>query len=278
MNLSFTEFLGRALVPVMVYFGLALARRYMSAASVKAPEQQVSMADLDSRFSRTQWTIGISMLMVGVVFAITTHALFVWLNRYFSTTDGPAEFRLWQQSATWWLFPIFGALALSWEIVLQLWSDWGNREAAHLYNYWSIQKSGFDATRILRWMAALIVLPIGVLTALALPMHVALRQDDIRDCGYAFSSCKLYRYVDARRLIMIEGFRDRQGKLTRRAGIVIDFNDGRRWSSADIGDFSQSVDPGFAEFLEKQTKLPLNFAQTEADIPQLKFEPQPERQ
>jgi hypothetical protein len=80
MNLSLADFLGRALVPVVVYFGFALARRYVSAASVKAPEQQVSMADLDSRFSRTQWTIGISMLVVGVVFAMSTHALFVWLS------------------------------------------------------------------------------------------------------------------------------------------------------------------------------------------------------
>ena len=52
---------------------------------------------------------------------------------------------------------------------------------------------------------------------LALPMHAAVRQNDIRDCGYAFATCKVYRDADARRMTMIEGFRDRNGKLTSRA-------------------------------------------------------------
>lgn len=260
---------------IAVSFVFSLARRYMSAASVKAPPGHPSMADLENRFSNTQWTwtVGISMLVVGVLFAISTHAALVLFNKYFSMKDGPAEFRIWQQSVIWWIFPLFGAFALSWEIVMQLWSDFGNREEAHLYNYWSIQKSGFDVTKLLRWMAILIVLPIGILTVLALPMHAALRQNDIQDCGYAFTPCKLYRYLDARRMTVIEGFRTRDGKLTRRAGIVIDFSGGRRWSSADLGDFSPSVDPAFTEFLEKKTQLPLNRAQAEADIPPLDFRP-----
>lgn len=63
--------------------------------------------------------------------------------------------------------------------------------------------------------------------------------------------------------------RDRDGKLTRRAGIVIDFSDGRRWSSADIGDFNERLDPALEQFLENRTHLLYNYAQTEADIPPL---------
>jgi hypothetical protein len=246
----------------------------MSAASVKSPQPRFSLAELDSRFRNTQWVVGLGMVVVGILFALSTHAALVWLNRYFSTSDGPALFRMWPQDAIWWFFPGFGAVALSWEIVLQLWSDVGNGEDARLYNYWSIQKTGFDATRLLRWMAVLIVLPIGILTILALPMHAALRQDDIRDCGYAFRPCRLYRFADARRMTMIDGFRNREGKLTRRAGIIIDFSDGTRWSSAEIGDFTDSVSPKFAEFLQKRTQLPIGRAQTEADIPQLNIEHQ----
>ncbi len=252
---------------IAVYLAFALARRYMPSASAKSPENYASMADLENRFRSTQWVVGICMVLVGVLFALSAHAAFVWLNRYLASTDGPAEFTLWPQNAIWWFFPGFGALTLSWEIILQVWSDLGNRENARLYNYWSIQKSGFDAPKFLRWMAVLIALPIGILTALALPMHAVLHQDDIKDCGYAFASCKTYRYANARRLTMIDGFRDRQGTLTKRAGIVIDFADGRRWSSADMGDFSDHVDPAFAEFLEKKTELPLDRAQTEVDIP-----------
>jgi hypothetical protein len=265
-----------AIFAVLLVF--ALARRYMSSASVKAPEPQLSMGDLDNRFGNTQWVVGISIVLVGFIFIISTHGALVLLNRYFSNQDGPAEFRLWQQSAIWWFFPGFGALALTWEIVMQLWSDLGSREDAQLYNYWTIQKSGFDVSKLLRWMALLIVLPIGVLTVLALSMHVALRQDDIHDCGYAFAPCKVYRYIDARRLTMIDGFLTRDGKLTRRAGIVIDFSDGRRWSSADTGDFSANVNPALSEFLEKKTGLSINQAQTDADIPPLDFQPKSEKQ
>jgi hypothetical protein len=270
--------MGSAIAIFAVLLVFALARRYMSAASVKATEPRLSMGDLDNRFGNTQWVVGIGIVLVGLIFIFSTHGALVLMNRYFSNHDGPAEFRLWQQSAIWWFFPGFGALALSWEIVLQLWSALGSREDARLYNYWSIQKSGFDVSKLLRWMALLIVLPIGVLTVLALPMHVALRQDHISDCGYAFAPCKVYMYIDARRLTMIDGFRTRDGNLTRSAGIVIDFSDGRRWSSADTGDFSANVNPAFSEFLQKRTGLSINHAQTEDDIPPLDFQPKLEKQ
>jgi hypothetical protein len=116
-------------------------------------------------------------------------------------------------------------------------------------------------------MALIIAAPIGVFTILALPMHEALRQRDIRVCGYAWAKCRTYDYSEAVRMTQIEGFRDRDGKLSRRAGIVVDFADGRRWSSADTGDFRDSVDPELAAFLADRTCLPLEQAQTEVDIP-----------
>ncbi len=268
MSDQFIRFLGKALVPFVVLLVLALARRYMSAASLKAPDgQQHSLEELNDRFSFTQWIVGISMAAVGLLFVFGTHSALVWLNRYLATPDGPAVFLLWPQSAIWWFFPGFGALVLTWETTLELWSILGNREEARLYEYWSNLKSGFNASKILRWIAILIALPIGVLTVLELPVHTALRQNDIRECGYAFDGCKTYRYSDARRMTIIDGFRNRDGKLTKRAGIVIDFNDGRRWSSADIGDFRELLDPELEGFLERKTQLTYRYAQAEADIP-----------
>jgi hypothetical protein len=81
--------------------------------------------------------------------------------------------------------------------------------------------------------------------------------------------------ADARRMTMIEGSTDLDGKLRKRAGIVIDVSDGRRRSSADIGGFRKSVDPALAAFLSDKTRLPLNFAQTEAEIPKLEIDVQP---
>src|SRR6266404_75549 len=263
------EFLARAIVPFVVVLVFALARKYMPTASVKTPGPQYSREALDVRFSNTHWIVGFAMVVVGALFAFGTYAALLGLNRYLAMRDASTQFVLWPQSAIWWFFPGFGALVLSWEITLQLWTLFGHRADAELYNSWSSLKVGFNSAKLLRWMAVLIVLPIGVLTVLALPMHTALRQGDIRDCGYAFSPCKTYRYADARRITIIEGFRTRDGKLTRRSGIVIDFADGRRWSSADIGEFNARLDPALQEFLENKTQLPYTYAQTDADIPPL---------
>jgi hypothetical protein len=259
-----STFFVRALVPAAVYSAFALARKYLPT-PVPPSNVRVSPEELTERFSTLQWVAGISMVVVGIIFAVSTHAVFVWLNRYSSISQSPDGLRLWPQTATWWFFPGFGALALSWEIVLTLWA-FGDRNEASLYQFWSNQRAGFDCTRVLRGMALVIALPIGVLTTLAVPMHSTLRQSDIIDCGYAFKPCQTYQFADARRMTQVDGFRNRDGKLNARAGIVIDFNDGRRWSSADWGDFSRSINPALPELLKARTGLQLGYAATEADI------------
>jgi hypothetical protein len=142
----------------------------------------------------------------------------------------------------------------------------GSPSDVEKYSYWTAQGIGFDSRRLLRWFVLVMVLPVGVLTVLALPMHMVLRENDIRDCGYAFARCHVFRYADARQMTEIQGFRLRDGTLQKRAGIVIDFAAGRRWSSADVGDFNDTVDPRLEDLLQEKTGLPLGHAPTEADI------------
>jgi hypothetical protein len=261
------QFAAKAIVPLVVAVCFALARKYLKP-SARLSETQLSA--LDARFQQTKWVVGISMIAVAVLFAWTTHHLLVSLNRYLAASDGPeTSLRLWPQTAIWWFFPGFGAVALCWEITLKLWSAFGQGDTARSYRLWSDGRAGFDCTRILRWMALVTALPIGVFTVLALPMHTALRHQDIRVCGYAWAGCKTFEYSKAVRMTLIEGFRDRDGKLHPRAGIVLDFADGRRWSSADIGDFSKSVDPALSAYLIERTGLPLEQAETEMDIPKV---------
>jgi hypothetical protein len=262
---NLTDFASRAIVPALVAVCFGLARKYLKP-SARLPEDQLSA--LDARFRRTKWVVGVSMIAIGVAFVWATHYVFVSLNRYLAAGDGSGtSFQLWPQSAIWWFFPGFGALALSWEITLQLWSGFDRTDSAKLYRLWSDGRAGMDCTRILRWMALVIATPIGVFTVLALPMHTTLRHQDIRVCGYAWAKCHTLDYSKAVKMTQIEGFRDRDGKLSRRAGIVIDFADGRRWSSADTGDFHDTVDPALLAFLMEGIRLPLEQAQTEVDIP-----------
>ncbi|HKN17730.1 MAG TPA: hypothetical protein VJX47_12345 [Candidatus Sulfotelmatobacter sp.] len=260
-----TQFAAKALVPVAVAVCFALARKYLKP---QARLSETQLSALDGRFEQIKWVVGVSMIAVANLFAWATHHLLVSLNRYLAAGDGPeTALRLWPQTAIWWFFPGFGAVALCWEITLKLWSAFGQRGTARSYRLWSDGRAGFDCTRILRWMALVIVLPIGVFTVLALPMHTALRDQDIRVCGYGWAGCRTVEYSKAVRMTLIKGFRDRDGKLHPRAGIVLDFADGRRWSSADIGDFAKSVDPALSAYLIERTGLPLEQAETEMDIP-----------
>jgi hypothetical protein len=281
ISAGLSESLPRALVPLAVLLFFALARKYFPATTNKESAQKYSIEDLDYRFRKSKWIVGLCMLGVGVAFAWSTHALFVWINRRIAESDGTAYFRLWPQTAIWWFFPGFGALALSYEITLQLWALTGHREEANLYSEWTNRSksfgasgsAGFNSRKVLRWMGLLIAMPVGILTALTLPMHTTLRENDIRECGYALSGCSVYAYSAAYRMTAIDGFRDRDGKLNRRAGIVVEFSDGRRWNSADMSDFQDRVDPAMADFLEKKTHLPLNHVEAESDIPQADIKP-----
>lgn len=243
----------------------ALARKYQKPSS-RLSEEQLSL--LDARFQHTKWVVGVSMVLVAVLFAWVTHYLIVSLNRYLALSDSPeTSLYLLPQSSIWWFFPGSAAVALCWEIILRLWSLFGHANTANLYRLWSDSRAGFDATRILRWMALVVAVPIGVVTALALPMHTAVRLQDIRVCGYAWAKCRTFDYSTAVRMTHIDGFRDRDGKLHTRAGIVVDFADGKRWSSADTGDFRTTVDPTLLAFLAEHIRLPIGQAETELDIP-----------
>ena len=259
------ELLGKAAVPIAVGVGFALARKYVKPS---ARLSEVQLSALDDRFRQIKWIVGISVVAVGVVFVWTTHYVLVSLNELFAASDGPrTSFRLWPQTAIWWFFPGSGALALSWEITLQLWSVFGQAGNAISYRLWSDGRAGFDSTRVLRWMALVIAAPIGVSTALALPMHTGLSHQGIHVCGYGWAGCTTFDYSKAVQMTQIRGFRDRDGKLHSRAGVVLDFADGHRWSSAEIGDFRDSVDPQLLAFLIERIGLPLKQADTEMDIP-----------
>jgi hypothetical protein len=264
---SLVESLVRATIPAVVLSVFALARRYYPAKSANEFASTHSIEDLDSRFALTQWMVGFAMVLIGGAIAWATHAVLVNLNRFVATLEGPSEFVLLPQTAIWWFLPGFAAVTLAWQVTLGVWSSTGDKKEVELYNYWTITKAGFDSTRILRIMAVVIVLPIAILTALDIPQHVALRGDEIRARGYGLRSVQSYRYSDARRVTIIKGFRNRDGKMTRRAGVVLDFSDGRRWSSADIGDFEPIVDPRLVSFLQAKVGFQPEYADTEADIP-----------
>jgi hypothetical protein len=266
----------RVLVPIGIFFALGVFVRYFSPAGLHASLPAANMAppdpkyaDEDGKFGSRYLVVQIFIVVVGIFFALSTDRALVRLNRYIGALDGPADFRIWPSWAMWWFLAGFGAVTLAWPIVLQFWADFISRPAANSFNYWWAQSVGYDTTRAVERLALFLTAPIGIFTLLALPTHVSLRKNDIRDCGLAIVPCKVFVYSDARRITLFDAVVNRDGEVVRGAGILIDFKDGRRWSSTEIGDDSDSVDPALLEVLKRKIHVQLHHARSEADIPPL---------
>jgi hypothetical protein len=265
MSLDTADMIRRMIVPAAVVAVLGLLRRYLPARKTD-PQAALDPNPILEDFSSTNWAVYTSMIVVGIAFAIFVHWALVTANRQFAEADGPATFRLLPSSAIWWFFPGFGALCLSWEITLFLWSRFEDRNRIARFIEWTHRRGGFDSTRALRWMALLIGMPIAVATILAIPLHSTLRDTDIVVGHYATLARQVFPYSQARRLMMVNGFRNRDGSISAKAEIIIEFKDGPRWHSADNRDFKSAVDPGLDEFLQRKTGIPLERAETEADL------------
>jgi hypothetical protein len=234
-----------------------------------------SLEDLDLRFRYTRWIFGIGMCAVIIILAALTYSALINLNRYFAGLEGPARFQLLPEKAIWWFLPGFGALCLGYEITLWLWSRFDDPQVVELYSYWSNQRAGFDSRKTLRWMALGISSPIAIFTVLAIPMHTTVDESDMRVRGYASAPSDRYSYSKIRQITAVRGYRLRDGSLQVRPAVIVDFADGRRWSSGDNREIAKNIDQNLLRFLEQKSGLNAGYAETESDVPTIagKFAP-----
>jgi hypothetical protein len=273
-NLDWINSATRATIPAIVILSFALFKRFFPS-KTQAKRIDWNSDELYERFKRTKWYATVGLIFVMIAFALSTWFILSHTNLFLAQIDQPGAIHLLPQTAIWWFFPGFGALACSWEITLRILGLFIGSEDIDLFSNWmdnstrgwiKSRYSGIDSRKVLRMMAIWIAMPIGVFVLLALPMHATIGHETIRDCGYALKPCKVYPLSDAIRVTEIAGFRDKSGKLIDRAGLVLDFKDGRRWSSAEWGDWSKNVDPKLEEFVLSKTHLPLSYAMTESEI------------
>jgi hypothetical protein len=227
--------------------------------------------DLWASFSGSRFAFQFLNTVVGILFCLGVYAALVAINGRLAGPSSATQIQLYPQPAMWWFFPGIGAYCLAWDVRVLLWSVFGNSRTARLYRIWANRKTAgqqnvYATSPFNRWCIRLIVLPMAFCTVLALNMHATVGPEAIRDCGFAFNSCTVYPLADARRITAVQGYRTKEGKLDTRAGLVVDFKDGRRWSSADWGDFKSTIDPMLTNFLLQKTNLTLNTAVAEDDI------------
>ncbi len=278
MEITLVDSIRWAILPGVVVGAMVLFRKLFPAGKSMFKVGNLDSNELYDQFMPVRGRIIGAMILIAILFVFGTWLALTGFNRILAGIDTTASFILLPQTAIWWLFPLFGAVSLCWEITLQIWALFGDRDTVNLFSNWTNHSTAFwgvasypgmDSRKVLRWMTLLIALPIGVFTLMAVNMHATVGPNTIRDCGYAFKPCEVYPLADVRRMTQIEGFGTKDGKITRRARIVLDFKDGRRWSTADWGNFNDTVDPALADFFIQKTGLPLNSASTEEEIPSL---------
>jgi len=262
MSFDISDVIRRAIVPAAVISVFALLRKYMPARTIRAQGDEPVTDD----FTRTNRAVYGAMILIGIALAFLTHKALVATNLWLAEADGPATFRLLPSSFIWWFLPGVAALCLSWEITLFFWSKFGDHQTIARFLDWTHKRAGFDSTRALRWMALLIVMPIGIASVLAIPIHSSLRDNEIVVGRYARLARQYLPYSDARRFLLVDGFRDRNGKFTARSEVLVVFQNGVRWSSAANRDFMTRPDSGLVEFLERKTGLAVEHAESETDL------------
>lgn len=275
MDSNLYSSLVRGSIPAIIALVMIVCTKLLPARKANPAFRRLSSKALHDRFMPLRRRILCGWFIVAVTFFFGSWSVLYGTNRFLAGLDGPAIIRLYPEPAIWWVFPSIGAISLSLELTLQIWTLFAGRDTVDLFVEWSNTDSSFwgpskfpgiDWRRAYRWMALLVAGPFGIGVLLGINMHASVGPDRIRDCGYAFRPCMVYQLDSARRITQIEGFRNRSGKLINRAGVIIDFQSGDRWSSAEWGDWSQFVDPALKNYLTARTRLTLRFALTEGDI------------
>lgn len=250
--------LPQILVPVAVVVVLQLLRRYCRPDGLpnSLADEPPPLKVLDRQFRRTQWGVAVLYLGSAAVFAFGSWKSFQSANKWLAALDGPAAYRLYPSAAIWWFFPGFGALTIGWLMMEFLLPYALGKKTAEVYLYWTSARAGLNASKVFRWGALAVAGPIGILTILALPVHSSFRDDALVFRSYASLKAKAYSYERIRGLTTTDGIRDRFGKFVPDPCILIDFDDGTRWSSGDLlRDPDRSVDIGLKEFLSKRSAV-----------------------
>jgi hypothetical protein len=135
--------------------------------------------DLEAKFSGWQNTVNLSCAATPVLFLLGTRFLLLYISRALANSDGLSGLHIHYQQVIWWFFPGFGAVCLSFEIVLLIWSLFIGCGIVNLYVEWAARQpkrsrggeTYYDSRKLYRWMTLLVALPIGIGTVLALNMH-----------------------------------------------------------------------------------------------------------
>lgn len=224
-----SKFLPQFLVVFAVSLSFALFRRF---APRNSAEEHVS--DNGKRLpygvaGACMWFLGIA-IVVGGFFALRT------ANHLLSFPDHNTLFVAYPPQVIWMFLPGFAALAIPWVFTLWLLRHFGYAGQAAEIVEDANQKGGFNAERVMTWLIWIVVVPIGLFTLPAIPMHLAVKSDQALLTHYGHIFPDRFYFSDARHAYWVEGYYGRDGRFISFPDLLITFVDGRRLHANSVGD------------------------------------------
>lgn len=190
-------------------------------------------------------------------------------NRWWATLDGPSMLTQYATPVIWCFFPGFAALAVPWPLTvwyLRHVGRWGDADGIEDA---ADRKGGMNSFRVMKWLSIGLVVPLGVFTALAIPIHLSISSSEVRVGHYASLHSETFDLHEARRLTIVDGYRLRNGDFRPAKDVVIDFADGRRLRGNQVGDGGTAVQDDVKQLLIANTGLTPEHAVTADEIPAL---------
>jgi len=247
----------------------------------RAGESKDALSSVDQyedravRLRKMQPIVNACTVITFLLFFFGVHALLIFLNARLASLDRTALFTFLPEPGNWWGFPLVGAISLSWEITLQIWSLLGHRATANEYREWGktapLNFRGhifvLNAQKFFQWAAMFIALPVGAYTLLDLNEHTSFNPESMSVCGLAYRQWETRAYSELVRITAVQGKVDSRGRYSHAPALVLTFNERYRWNSARWNAQNPSDLNTVANFLAKKTNLPVDQALTEEGVP-----------
>jgi hypothetical protein len=253
----------RYVVIPVVSIVFALLRRYAPApkskfASFNYEQRQIPKPLPTGVIGAFMWTIGICLLLTFFAFKAANH--------YWAAMDRDTVLHLYPTAVLWCFFPGFAALSIPWPFTVWLLRRMGRTDEADAIEEDSNQKAGINSFVVMKWLSFGLVAPIGILTVLAIPMHLSIGNHEARLGRYASIVENVFPLDQAKKATYVDGIRYRDGSFHPQKDLLVDFQDGRRLRANAVGDGGTDADPRAIKLLLDGTGLQPQHVSTADDI------------
>jgi hypothetical protein len=246
-----STWLPRFLVPIAIALAFALFRR-MAPPSARMTEHRYDESQIPEPLppgviGGAMWSVGMALAMLFFVLRGANHLWASW--------EGPSLLTQYPPQVLWCFLPGFAALSIPWPLTVWYLRRVGRWEEADSIQDASDSKGGFNSFRVMKWFSIGVVGPIAIFTLLAVPIHFSITGSEVRVGHYASFRPEIFPLNDATRLTIVDVQKVRGGHSHETKDLTVDFADGRRLRSSQVGDGGTSVQNDVIQLLILKTGL-----------------------